>query len=62
MNGGRGRAPDGPEIRTFLVNSRLARVSDPVYALFRIVVGGMFLRHGLQKVLGLLGGPTLRIA
>jgi putative oxidoreductase len=32
------------------------RFSDPAYAIFRIVIGGLFLQHGLQKIFGLLGG------
>ena len=30
----------------------LARWSEPVYAVFRIVVGLLFLQHGAQKLLG----------
>ena len=34
----------------------LGRHADRVYAIFRIVVGFLFMCHGLQKVFGLLGG------
>ena len=34
----------------------LAPFSDRIYAVFRIVVGFLFLCHGLQKVFGVLGG------
>lgn len=33
-----------------------ARFSEPIYAAFRIVVGGLFAQHGAQKLLGVLGG------
>jgi putative oxidoreductase len=32
------------------------RYAPQVYALFRIVVGFLFMFHGLQKILGLFGG------
>jgi putative oxidoreductase len=32
------------------------RYAPQVYALFRIVIGFMFMVHGLQKILGLFGG------
>lgn len=34
----------------------LGRHADRVYAIFRIVIGFLFMCHGLQKVFGLLGG------
>ena len=34
----------------------LARFSDLAYAVFRIVVGALWLQHGLGKIFGLLGG------
>lgn len=30
--------------------------SGQVYAVFRIVIGGLFLQHGAQKLFGVLGG------
>lgn len=35
----------------------LGRISEPVYALMRFVVGGLFACHGAQKLFGVLGGP-----
>ena len=34
----------------------LGSYSEPVYALFRMVVGFLFACHGAQKILGLFGG------
>ena len=34
----------------------LGRHADRVYAIFRIVVGFLFMCHGLQKIFGLMGG------
>ena len=34
----------------------LGRHADRVYAIFRIVIGFLFMCHGLQKVFGILGG------
>jgi len=34
----------------------LGRHADRVYAIFRIVVGFLFMCHGLQKIFGILGG------
>ena len=34
----------------------LGRHADRVYAIFRIVIGFLFMCHGLQKIFGLLGG------
>lgn len=34
----------------------LAPYADTIYALFRTVVGFLFLCHGLQKIFGLFGG------
>ena len=31
---------------------------DKLYVLFRIIVGLLFLQHGLQKIFGLLGGSV----
>lgn len=36
--------------------SSLAGLVEPIYALFRIVVGGLFAQHGAQKLFGVLGG------
>ena len=30
---------------------------DKIYALTRILAGAMFTLHGMQKVLGMFGGP-----
>ena len=38
------------------MNRILGRHADRVYAIFRIVIGFLFMCHGLQKVFGLLGG------
>jgi putative oxidoreductase len=35
----------------------LGRFTGPIYAIFRIVFGLLFMQHGLQKVFGMLGGP-----
>jgi putative oxidoreductase len=32
------------------------RFAEPVYALFRIVFGALFIMHGLQKMVGMFGG------
>jgi putative oxidoreductase len=34
----------------------LARYTEPIYAIFRIVFGLLFASHGAQKVFGVLGG------
>jgi len=36
----------------------LGRYSEVIYALMRIVVGGLFACHGAQKLFGLLGGQS----
>jgi putative oxidoreductase len=36
----------------------LGRFAEPLYAVFRIVVGALFLQHGLQKHFGILLDPT----
>lgn len=38
------------------MNRILGRHADRVYAIFRIVIGFLFMCHGLQKVFGLMGG------
>ena len=37
------------------------RYAPQVYALFRIVVGFLFLFHGLQKVMGMFGNPGMPV-
>src|SRR3954447_21427625 len=37
----------------------LARFTEPIYAIFRIIFGLLFACHGAQKVLGLFGGPKM---
>ena len=41
-----------------MLKAPLARVSEPVYAAFRIVAGAMFAFHGAQKLLGVYGGQV----
>ena len=41
-----------------MLRAPLARLSEPVYAAFRVVAGAMFAMHGAQKVLGAFGGQT----
>lgn len=41
-----------------MLKAPLARLSEPIYAVFRIVVGGLFSLHGAQKVLGAVGGQA----
>jgi len=36
----------------------LARYSEPVYAIMRVVVGLLFACHGAQKLFGVLGGQS----
>jgi putative oxidoreductase len=40
----------------------LARIGGYVYAITRIVVGGLFAMHGAQKLFGAFGGTTQPIA
>jgi putative oxidoreductase len=44
-----------------MLRAPLARVSEPVYAVFRIVVGLLFAFHGAQKILGMFGGRVAEI-
>ena len=39
-----------------------AALTAPAHALLRIGAGLLFLQHGLQKIFGLLGGPTVPLA
>jgi putative oxidoreductase len=39
-----------------MLKAPLARLSEPIYGLFRIVFGVLFAFHGAQKLLGLFGG------
>lgn len=41
------------------MNRILGRHADKVYAIFRIVVGFLFMCHGLQKAFGLMGGEKM---
>jgi putative oxidoreductase len=44
-----------------MLRAPLARVSEPVYAVFRIVIGLLFAFHGAQKILGMFGGHVAEI-
>ena len=44
------------------MNPPLGRFSQPVYALLRIVAGGLFVFHGTQKLFGAFGGQAQPIA
>ena len=39
-----------------MLKAPLSRLSEPVYAGFRIVFGALFAFHGAQKLLGMFGG------
>ena len=39
-----------------MLKAPLARLSEPIYAAFRVVTGVLFAFHGAQKILGLFGG------
>ena len=41
-----------------MLRAPLARLSEPIYAVFRIVCGALFAFHGAQKILGSFGGQT----
>jgi putative oxidoreductase len=40
----------------------LGRVVEPLYALMRIVIGGLFAMHGAQKLFGAFGGQVQPLA
>ncbi len=40
----------------------LGRHADKVYAIFRIVVGFLFMFHGMQKLFGAFGGEKVEMA
>ena len=44
------------------MNPPLSRFSELVYALLRIVAGGLFVFHGAQKLFGAFGGQAQPIA
>lgn len=44
-----------------MLSAPLARLSEPVYAVFRVVFGVLFAFHGAQKVLGMFGGHTMPV-
>ena len=39
-----------------LIGRHVEPLEDPVYGLFRLCVGLLFVQHGLQKLFGMLGG------
>jgi len=39
----------------------LGMFGDRIYAVFRIVIGALFMQHGLQKMFGVLGGATVPV-
>jgi putative oxidoreductase len=41
-----------------MLKAPLARLSEPIYAVFRIAFGALFAFHGAQKVLGMFGGQV----
>ena len=41
-----------------MLKAPLSRLSEPIYAAFRIVFGALFAFHGAQKLLGMFGGQV----
>ena len=39
-----------------MLKAPLARLSEPIYAIFRFAAGALFAFHGAQKLFGLFGG------
>jgi putative oxidoreductase len=44
-----------------MLRAPLARLSEPVYAVFRLVFGALFAFHGAQKLFGMFGGQTMAV-
>jgi putative oxidoreductase len=44
-----------------MLKAPLSRLSDPIYAAFRIVFGVLFAFHGAQKLFGAFGGKVMPI-
>jgi putative oxidoreductase len=45
-----------------VIRAPLGRIVEPVYAILRIIVGGLFSMHGAQKLFGAFGGPVQPLA
>ncbi|MBT3463563.1 DoxX family protein [archaeon] len=41
-----------------MIKKTIKRFENELYVLFRIMIGLLFVEHGMQKVLGLLGGTA----
>ena len=44
-----------------MLKAPLARMSEPIYAAFRILFGVLFAFHGAQKLFGVLGGHVMPV-
>jgi putative oxidoreductase len=44
-----------------MLKAPTARLSEPIYAAFRIVVGVLFAFHGAQKLFGAFGGKVMPV-